>query len=140
MLAGPGSGKTRVITRRIARLIEHGVAAHDILAMTFTNKAAREMAERVDQLVPGTQVRVSTFHRFCARLLRQHGEAVGLGSNYTILDQSEQVQLLRRLLKDEDVCVHFGLCAERCPTAAWVMQLFGLQITYAGETPVLSLP
>lgn len=100
VLAGPGSGKTRVITHRIARLIENGVRDSQILALTFTNKATREMAQRVDALLPGTRVEVSTFHRFCARLLRVHAEGVGLKPNYTILDHAEQVALLRRLVRD----------------------------------------
>lgn len=66
VLAGPGSGKTRVITRRIAHLVHHGVNPWEVLAITFTNKAANEMAERVQNLLPGTRVWVSTFHRFCA--------------------------------------------------------------------------
>src|SRR5206468_3625579 len=71
VLAGPGSGKTRVITRRIARLVEGGVDPSRVLAITFTNKAAGEMAERVARLLPGTRISISTFHRFCARLLRR---------------------------------------------------------------------
>ena len=71
ILAGPGSGKTRVVTHRIAHLIEQGVPAREILALTFTNKAADEMQRRVAQLVPGATVWISTFHRFCSRLLRQ---------------------------------------------------------------------
>ncbi len=100
MLAGPGSGKTRVITHRIARLVETGVAPQSILAITFTNKAAREMAERVSLLLPGTGMWVSTFHRFCARLLRQHARSVGLQPNYTILDTSDQRRLLKSVLAE----------------------------------------
>ena len=100
VLAGPGSGKTRVITHRIARLIDRGVQPDQILALTFTNKAAREMAERVRKLLGGTRVQVSTFHRFCSRLLRRWPESVGLKNNFTILDQSDQVQLVRRQMKD----------------------------------------
>lgn len=100
VLAGPGSGKTRVITHRIARLIERGVPAGGILALTFTNKAAREMSARVQTLLPGQRVQVSTFHRFCARLLRTWPEEVGLRSSFSILDTSDQVQLIRRIMKD----------------------------------------
>ncbi len=100
VLAGPGSGKTRVITRRIARLLERRVPAESILALTFTNKAAREMASRVQRLVPGHPVHVSTFHRFCARLLRVRPEAAGLRSSFTILDQGDQTTLVRRIMKD----------------------------------------
>lgn len=101
VLAGPGSGKTRVITHRIARLLQQGVAPDQILALTFTNKAAREMAERVQRLLGGIRVQVSTFHRFCARLLRRWPDAVGLKENFTILDQSDQVHLVRDIMKDE---------------------------------------
>lgn len=101
VLAGPGSGKTRVITHRIARLLQRGAKPDQILALTFTNKAAREMAERVRTLLNGTYVQVSTFHRFCSRLLRQWPQAVGLKENFTILDRSDQVSLIRRLMKDE---------------------------------------
>ena len=100
VLAGPGSGKTRVITRRMARLVERGVEPHRILAMTFTNKAAEEMAERVSGLVGDRQVRVSTFHRFCARLLRRRATLVGLEPNYTILDTADQRQVVRGVLSD----------------------------------------
>ncbi|SFJ26216.1 ATP-dependent helicase [Planctomicrobium piriforme] len=102
ILAGPGSGKTRVVTRRIANMLAHGISQRQILAITFTNKAAGEMAERVQSLVPGTKVWISTFHRFCARLLRQYGEAVGLQSNFSILDTGDQKQGIRRVLSDLD--------------------------------------
>jgi len=109
ILAGPGSGKTRVVTRRIANLLEHGVHPRNLLAITFTNKAAREMADRVEQLVSGNRVWISTFHRFCSRLLRQYGEMVGLKSNFSILDTSDQKQAIRRVLHDLDFDpVHFS--------------------------------
>ncbi len=103
VLAGPGSGKTRVITGRIAHMVELGIDQQSILAITFTNKAANEMAERVESLVPGSRVWVSTFHRFCARLLRSYAGIVGLESNYTIFDTSDQQQLVRRILSDLDL-------------------------------------
>jgi DNA helicase II / ATP-dependent DNA helicase PcrA len=103
VLAGPGSGKTRVITRRIARLVERGVPPWQILAITFTNKAANEMAARVEKLLPGTRVWVSTFHRLCDNLLRRHAAAVGLQPNFTILDTTDQTQLLRDVLTELDV-------------------------------------
>lgn len=110
VLAGPGSGKTRVITRRIARLIERGVFPRQILAITFTNKAAKEMEARVQALLPGSRVWVSTFHRLCARLLRRYAPAVGLQPNFTILDQSDQKSLLRGVLSDLDLDpAHFSL-------------------------------
>jgi len=103
VLAGPGSGKTRVITRRIARLMDSGVYASRILALTFTNKAAREMEERVAHLVPGSRVWVSTFHRFCAQLLRRYGAAVGLQPNFTILDSGDQGALMREVLSEQNI-------------------------------------
>lgn len=110
VLAGPGSGKTRVITRRIARLIERGVFPRQILAITFTNKAAKEMDARVQALLPGSRVWVSTFHRLCARLLRRYAPAVGLQPNFTILDQTDQKAVLRGVLTDLDLDpAHYSL-------------------------------
>ncbi len=103
ILAGPGSGKTRVVTRRIARLIERGVYPSRVLAITFTNRAAREMQERVDALVPGSRVQVSTFHRFCAWVLRRNAQLVGLDSNYVIFDKSDQLQVIRAVLHELDL-------------------------------------
>jgi DNA helicase-2/ATP-dependent DNA helicase PcrA len=108
VVAGPGSGKTRVITRRIARIVEQGTPAANILALTFTNKAAGEMAERVSRLIPGTRVWVSTFHRFCARLLRRRAAAVGLGPNFTILDAADQRRFVRDVVRSLNFdSVHF---------------------------------
>lgn len=103
VVAGPGSGKTRVVTRRVARLIDRGVPPWSILAITFTNKAAREMGDRVESLLPGSRVWVSTFHRLCAKILRQFGAAVGLQPNFTILDVTDQRSLLKQLLSDLDI-------------------------------------
>lgn len=100
VVAGPGSGKTRVITRRIARLIDRGVHPHEILAITFTNKAARVMSERVQALLPRSFVWVSTFHKFCSRLLREHAAVVGLRPSFSIFDTSDQLTLLKTVLHD----------------------------------------
>lgn len=100
VLAGPGSGKTRVITQRIARLLQNGVKPEEVLALTFTNKAAREMSERVHKLIDGKSVYVATFHRFCAHLLRRWPQQVGLKENFTILDTSDQVAIIRRIMND----------------------------------------
>ncbi|MBL8896461.1 MAG: UvrD-helicase domain-containing protein [Planctomycetes bacterium] len=104
VLAGAGSGKTRVITRRIAFLIEELVVPEwGILAITFTNKAAREMRERVKELLPGRGVWVATFHATCARILRREGERLGYDPQFTILDTYDRTQLLKQILKDKDL-------------------------------------
>src|SRR5215831_14786543 len=93
ILAGAGTGKTRVITYRIAHLIERGVAAENILGVTFTNKAAREMKERVRKLIPksasNSQPTICTFHSLCVRILRRHIEKLGYKRNFVIYDESE---------------------------------------------------
>ena len=103
VLAGPGSGKTRVVTRRIARLVEQGVDDRSILAITFTNKAASEMAARVSELLRGHRVWVGTFHKFCALLLRRCASFVGLQPNFTIYDKTDQLQVIRHVLHELDI-------------------------------------
>ena len=101
ILAGAGSGKTTVITRRIAWLIEEeGVHPGSILAMTFTNKAAEEMRERVQRLVsvPAAQMWVSTFHSFCTRILRREGERTPVGRDFVIFDPADQKSLIKQVL------------------------------------------
>jgi DNA helicase-2/ATP-dependent DNA helicase PcrA len=95
ILAGAGSGKTRVITRRVAYLLRQGVKPWGILAITFTNKAAGEMRARVEGLVPGNRVWVSTFHSLGARLLRQYADRLNLDKNFTIYDTDDRGKLLR---------------------------------------------
>src|SRR5580658_2001124 len=105
IFAGAGSGKTRVITYRIARLIMEGTPAYRILAVTFTNKAAREMKERVEALV-GSAARdmwIGTFHSLCARMLRIDGRAIGLDSNFVIYDDSDQLTLIREIFKNKNI-------------------------------------
>jgi DNA helicase II / ATP-dependent DNA helicase PcrA len=102
VLAGAGSGKTRVVTRRIARLIRDGVRSSQVLAMTFTNKAAGEMAHRVQQL-GGEYVRVATFHSACARFLRQDGHKLGYPADYSIYDTHDRDALIKELFEDHGV-------------------------------------
>ena len=106
VLAGAGSGKTRVLTHRIAHLVETGKAAPgEILAITFTNKAAKEMRERVEILVgPRTRAMwVMTFHSACARMLRQHGDKLGFTRSFTIYDEADSVRLIKRCVEDLDI-------------------------------------
>ena len=101
ILAGAGTGKTRVITARIAYMVNEGIAPEHILAVTFTNKAATEMRERVNDMVRdglGRKVVLGTFHAFCARMLREHAEHVGYKKNFIIYSQSEQTSLIKRIL------------------------------------------
>ncbi len=103
ILAGAGSGKTRVLTAKIADIIEKGYAEPwEILAMTFTNKAAQEMRERVESILPGRggRVRLGTFHSICAWILRREAHYLGYNENFTIYDADDQKTLIRRLLKD----------------------------------------
>ena len=105
VLAGPGSGKTRVVTCRIAELLKSGVLPRQVLALTFTNKAADEMRARVEQLVPGESVWLGTFHRFCARLLRQNASLVGLAENYTIYDTSDARKALDQAVQAAEIAL-----------------------------------
>lgn len=102
VVAGAGSGKTRVLTRRIAWLIDQGVSPFEILAITFTNKAAGEMKHRVSELVgPVAQkMWVSTFHSACVRILRREAKVIDFPSNFTIYDQSDSVRLVGYVIRD----------------------------------------
>src|SRR5262249_19411824 len=106
IVAGPGSGKTRVIVHRIAYLVEHeGVSPHHILAVTFTNKAAREMRERVEGLLglAGHGLTIGTFHWTCARILRRDGAAIGVDPHFDIYDDGDQLGLMRTILAEEHI-------------------------------------
>ena len=107
ILAGAGSGKTRVLTHRIAYLIEErGVNPWNILAITFTNKAAGEMRERVDRLVGffgAESIWVSTFHSTCVRILRRYIDRIGFDTNFTIYDSDDQKSLMRDVCRVLDV-------------------------------------
>jgi DNA helicase-2/ATP-dependent DNA helicase PcrA len=103
ILAAAGSGKTRVITRRVAYLLLQGVRADNILAITFTNKAANEMRQRVGALLPDRRVWISTFHSFGVRLLRSYGERLGLDRNFTIYDQGDRHRLIKAALETAQV-------------------------------------
>jgi len=105
ILAGAGSGKTRVITYRIAHLLSEGVEPWNILAVTFTNKAAAEMRRRVDELTGGRGrgVWISTFHSFCAQFLRVEARAVGLDPHYVIYDDGDQTQVMKECLREQNL-------------------------------------
>ncbi|MCJ7792257.1 MAG: DNA helicase PcrA [Dehalococcoidia bacterium] len=103
ILAGPGSGKTRVITHRVAYLVKLcGVSPHNIMAVTFTNKAAREMRERLEQLLgqAAEALSLGTFHAICARILRRDGKAIGLDSSFVIYDEDDQLSLMKQALEE----------------------------------------
>jgi DNA helicase-2/ATP-dependent DNA helicase PcrA len=105
VLAGAGSGKTRVLTQRIATLVDRGVPPSRILAVTFTNKAAGEMRERLHRLLHdrGQGMWIGTFHSICARLLRVHAPAVGLTRDFAIFDDDDQKKLVTSILKEQNV-------------------------------------
>ena len=103
VLAGAGSGKTRVLTTRIAYLIDNGIPSYNILAITFTNKAAREMKERVETLVPGNYAFLGTFHSLGVRILRENSKECGLESNFTILDSDDVLSLIKRIMKNKAI-------------------------------------
>jgi len=103
IMAGPGSGKTRVITHRVAYLIKVcGIKPYNIMAVTFTNKAAQEMKERLEQLLGQTAetLTLGTFHAICARILRRDGQAIGLSPRFVIYDEDDQLRLLKQVLEE----------------------------------------
>ena len=116
ILAGAGSGKTRTITYRIAHMIENvGISPYSILAVTFTNKAAKEMRERVEELVGdiAKACTISTFHSFGMRLLRMYGKEVGYNSNFTIYDTDDQKRMVKAILKGQNLSLNGVKLTER---------------------------
>ncbi|MCX5782929.1 MAG: UvrD-helicase domain-containing protein, partial [Elusimicrobia bacterium] len=105
IIAGAGTGKTKTITCKIARLISAGVPPWRILALTFTNKAAKQMRDRVEIMLPGQAAKVwaYTFHSFCARILRQHAKALNITPDFLIYDESDQKKVIHSVL--EDMCM-----------------------------------
>lgn len=104
ILAGAGSGKTSTMTHRIAYLVEQGVSPYSILAVTFTNKAAKEMRDRVESLIgscPGMWV--LTFHSMCLRILRKHCEKIGYGANFVVYDTTDQKAVVKKIIKDLNI-------------------------------------
>ncbi|MEO1066563.1 MAG: UvrD-helicase domain-containing protein [Pseudomonadota bacterium] len=121
VLAGAGTGKTRVLTTRIGHLLATGKAAsYQILAVTFTNKAAREMKHRISSMIGDTvegMQWLGTFHSICVKILRRHAELVGLRSNFTILDTDDQIRLIKQLIEAE------GIDVKRWPARQFAGQL-----------------
>ncbi|WP_421383001.1 DNA helicase PcrA [Bacillus salacetis] len=106
IMAGAGSGKTRVLTHRIAYLmVEKGVNPYNILAITFTNKAAREMKDRIGNILGGVaeEIWISTFHSMCVRILRRDIDRIGFNRNFTILDSTDQLSVIKSILKDKNI-------------------------------------
>lgn len=103
VIAGAGSGKTKVLTTRIAHLIESGIPDYNILAITFTNKAAKEMRERLNLLVPDNRVFVGTFHSFGLKIIRENLEHLGMNKNFTILDSDDVLSLIKKIMKEHNI-------------------------------------
>ncbi len=105
IFAGAGSGKTRTLTHRIAYLIQHGVSPHRILAVTFTNKASKEMRARLENLVGpvAKKMWLGTFHALCAQMLRIHGDRIGINPRFSILDSDDQLRLMKEVVKEANL-------------------------------------
>lgn len=108
VIAGAGSGKTKVLTTRIAYLIDQGIPSYRILAITFTNKAAKEMKERLEKIVPDNMAFVGTFHSFGLRIVRENYMHLGLEKNFTILDSDDVLTIIKKIMKD------MGIAKEEC--------------------------
>jgi DNA helicase-2/ATP-dependent DNA helicase PcrA len=103
VIAGAGSGKTRVLTYRIAHMLDQGIDPFNILALTFTNKAAREMSERIGKIVGGTEAKnitMGTFHSVFSRILRYNAERLGFTNNFTIYDTQDSKSLIKAIIKE----------------------------------------
>ena len=106
IMAGAGSGKTRVLTHRIAYLLdEKDVSPYNVLAITFTNKAAKEMKERISHLVgpEAESIWISTFHSMCVRILRRDIDRIGIERNFTIIDPTDQKSVIKEILKKQNI-------------------------------------
>jgi DNA helicase-2/ATP-dependent DNA helicase PcrA len=129
VIAGAGSGKTRTLTYRVAYLLKNAVAAENILLLTFTNKAAREMLERVEGLLPQQTVGLwsGTFHSICNRILRRHAELIGLTRAFTILDSDDSKALLTKSIKESGVAPKVEAdTGEKFPKAPVILGLVSL--------------
>lgn len=100
VLAGAGSGKTRVLTTRIANLIDSGIPSYNILAITFTNKAAKEMKDRLEKLIPNNNTFVGTFHALGVRIIRENACLLGLDRNFSIVDSDDVLSIIKKIMKD----------------------------------------
>src|SRR5512133_3013665 len=139
VIAGAGAGKTRVLTYRIVHLLQKGVPAGKILALTFTNKAAREMKERIVRVADPQVARylwMGTFHSIFARILRMEGERLGFKSNFTIYDTTDSKSLIRSIIRElnlDDNVYKPGLVASRISAAKNNLITAGM---YAGDSSV----
>ncbi len=107
VLAGAGSGKTKVLTTKVAYLIEQGVNPNNILAITFTNKAAKEMKERISNLIDTNSIQISTFHSFGLKIIRENYELLGYNKNFTIIDSEDSNSIIKKILKDLNISENF---------------------------------
>ena len=103
VLAGAGSGKTKVLTTRIANLIENGIPSYNILAITFTNKAAKEMRDRLEKIVPGNNAFVGTFHSLGVRLIRENAPILGFDRTFSIIDSDDVVSIIKKIMKEKNL-------------------------------------
>ena len=103
VMAGAGSGKTKVLTTRIANLIQHGIKSQNILAITFTNKAAKEMRERVYNMIGDTYSFIGTFHSLGVKIIRENYDLLGLNRNFNIIDADDSLSVIKRILKDNNM-------------------------------------